>query len=280
MKKKPKNYYNYKRPPFSEFALSAPIVMITNAFRSKGFGIVQYKIKSEKLSGPVRLVLISDLHDSTYGENQCGLIQAVSKQKPDLVMLTGDIFVEYAPYDSSIRLLEGIASQYPCYYVSGNHEFLGNDTVNIKDIIRSFGITVLEGNVSEITVNGQKIRICGLDDPLIGEEKFKNQMEKLSCIEKKEYTVLLSHHPELVDDYKKMNPDLVLSGHAHGGQWRIPFLVNGLFAPHQGWFPKYAGGLYLHGKTTQIVSRGLTKIYIIPRVFNPPELVVIDIEPE
>lgn len=94
---------------------------------------------------------------------------------------------------------------------------------------------------------------------------------------KDSFNILLAHRPEYIEEYGQYPFDLVLSGHAHGGQWRIPYLMNGLIAPNQGWFPKYAGGLYRHGDMTEIVGRGLLLDWK-PRLFNPPEIVVVDIE--
>ena len=94
--------------------------------------------------------------------------------------------------------------------------------------------------------------------------------------------LLIAHFPEQIDEYLKGNFDIVLSGHAHGGQWRIPGLIDGVYAPGQGLFPKYTSGVYMHGDTAHIVSRGLWKpstLIAVPRVFNRPELVIIDIKP-
>lgn len=128
-------------------------------------------------------------------------------------------------------------------------------------------------------MQGQRITVCGVDDPLIGLPAFNKQLEALDGLDSKVYTVLLSHRPEFVNEYEKYNFDLVLTGHTHGGMWRLPFVMNGLYAVGQGWLPHYAGGKYDLGNTTMIIGRGLTKFFKVPRIFNPPELVVVDIEP-
>lgn len=256
---------------------------------------VPYSIDSDKVEQPVRVVHISDLHASGYGEEQSILVEAIDTADPDIVVLTGDIFDESRPYDNVIDLLEAIGAKYTCFYVTGNHEYrLGSDeTFKVKTMLRSYGITVLEGSSHILTVNGQQIRISGVDDPagdniaeidsngnLVEREQFEEMLEKLSKeAEDDIYTILLSHRPEYFDLYMSLGFDLVLSGHAHGGQVRIPGLINGLFTPDEGFFPEYAGGVYTEGEQTMIVSRGLCKSSI-PRVFNRPELVVVDVKPQ
>ena len=159
---------------------------------------------------------------------------------------------------------------------------------DMKTLVRSYGVTVLEGDVREITVNGQTISICGIDDLFgFGSYGYGMEEEMDQCIsecyekiDKESFSILLAHRPQQADIYSKYGFDLVLSGHSHGGQVRIPFLINGLFTPTDGFFPDYAGGAYsLSEQTKLIVSRGLCKD-AVPRVFNPPELVFVDILPK
>lgn len=247
----------------------------------KSLTVRNYKLKTKKISKPFRIVLISDLHSFTFGENQCELTGLIKKQKPDLIMLAGDIFVEYKAHENPIILLKGIMDIAPCYYVMGNHEILCADTKEIKKIAGEHGIVILEGSCKEVEVNGQNINICGLDDPFVGEARLEEEIRHLTAVKKNNYSILLSHRAELVEEYKEMNFDLVLAGHSHGGQWRLPYILNGVYAPYQGIFPKYAGGLYEYNNTVEIVSRGLglVKYERIPRIYNPPEVVVVDIEP-
>lgn len=256
---------------------------------------VTYSIEADNVDSPVRVVQISDLHATAYGEDQSILIEAINAAAPDLVLFTGDIFDEERPYDNVIDLLEAVGEKYTCFYVTGNHEyrFDSDEIYNIKVILRSYGVTVLEGNSHIVTVNGQQIRVAGVDDEegdtiaeidhngdLVECEQFDEMLEKLSKeAEDDIYTILLSHRPEYFELYMSLGFDLVLSGHAHGGQVRIPGVVNGLFTPDEGFFPKYAGGIYTDGKQTMIVSRGLCK-NIVPRVFNRPELVIVDVKPQ
>ena len=261
-------------------ALLVPTVAIGVAAFSCKLNIVHYTLQTEKFTKPVRIVMLSDLHGSVYGENQIDLIDAVKKQKPDIIIFAGDILVEDMPHLGPIMLLEGIKDICPCYAAAGNHELKTDDKTSCKKLFRDYGVTVVESENSTVTINGQTIDICGLEDPFAGQEEFQRQINVLTDFKTENFSLLISHHAEFVELYKKMDFDLVLSGHAHGGQWRVPFVLNGLYAPDQGFFPKYTGGMYEHNNTTQIVGRGLVKFYIIPRVFNRPELVVVDVVPK
>ena len=271
-----------KRKKLCIILLLAAVILITCDMRLKN---VYYTIESEKVSQPVRLVLITDLHSDKYGKNQSTLIKAVEKQNPDVVLLGGDIFDDAKAYTNAEIALKQLAEKYSCYYVTGNHEYWSHDVGTILDYVKSCGITVLSGECVPVEINGQIINICGVDDPDVEEfmleyDSFEEQLKTADEAASNEYfTVLLSHRPELVDTYELYDFDLVLSGHAHGGQWRIPYLVNGLYVPNQGLFPKYAGGRYDFDDWTLIISRGLARESTpIPRIFNRPELVVVDIK--
>ncbi len=213
----------------------------------------------------------------------CAVFQQINRQKPDLVLMAGDIADDVLPDVGVIELLNGIANQYPCYYVTGNHEFWSGRVDEQKDMFRRHGVNVLEGDGEEVSVNGQHLFICGIDDPDVGEKLFDAQLKHVAgLISEERYSILLSHRPELFERYAGYDFDLVLSGHAHGGQWRIPLILpNGLFAPNQGWFPKYTTGIHEISNTKMLVSRGLSRESTrIPRIFNPPELVVIHLVPK
>lgn len=241
-----------------------------------------YEVKSDKLTGAVRIALVTDLHACDYGENQADLIRAIAEQNPDIVLLSGDIFDDILPNDRAEQLLKGIAGIYPCYYVTGNHEYWSGNIDGILALVRSYDVKILSGTYDTIEVNGQKINLCGVSDPdvvtymetAVGTEE---QLEMLKDVHKNgDYTILLAHRPEEMERYSAYRFDLVLSGHTHGGQWRLPGIVNGLLAPNQGWFPRYAGGEYFVNGATLIVSRGLARESTrIPRIFNRPELVVV-----
>ena len=246
---------------------------------------VNYTIESDKIDSPVRIALITDLHSCKYGENETELIEAIDSQHPDIIMLGGDIFDDQLSNDNTEIFLQGINGRYPIYYVTGNHEFWGGvDRYNDEmDVIDELDITRLQGQIDTIEVNGNTITVAGVDDydshlvdsDLILENQFVDCYLSLSA---DSYNIILSHRPEYFDTYEAQDYDLALCGHAHGGQWRIPGILNGIYAPNQGLFPEYAGGLYEEDGTTMIVSRGLARESTrIPRLYNPPELVIIDI---
>lgn len=261
----------------------------------------RYEIDTHQLTTPVRIALITDLHSCKYGEEQHNLIDSLRSLAPDLVLLGGDIFDDKIADTNTELFLAGIANDYPCYYVTGNHEYWsGAKNFERKmQILQTYDITVLSGTSEVVTIHGNALNLCGVDDPDAymvrsdletdpqGYERartsksltFTQQLQAVSDIaENGNYTILLSHRPELFDSYTKHSFDLVLCGHAHGGQWRIPGLLNGLYAPNQGLFPDYAGGRYEENGTTMIVSRGLAReSTLIPRIFNRPELVLIEL---
>lgn len=244
--------------------------------------IREYSEITDKVTESKRIMLITDLHSTIYGENQGELMGKINEEAPDVILLGGDIVDDVRDDRGSRLLLEQIGSKYDCYYVSGNHEYWSERINEIKDMIREYGIRVLEGE--GVALNGE-IALWGVDDPDCQYERYGavddwyGQLYKCSgSLNENMYNILLSHRPERTEDYKSSNFDVVLSGHAHGGQWRIPFLINGVYAPNQGFFPKYAGGKYELGNVDMIVSRGLAKSNI-PRIFNQPEIVVINIEP-
>jgi len=262
-----------------------------------GITIREYPIGSGKIaSGNVRIVQISDLHSHVYGDAQQPLIDIIKAQQPDIIVLTGDILDDEEPDTGTVLLLDGIRDVAPIYYISGNHEYWSGGYDDIKALIESYDITVLENEWKDVTVNGVALRLCGVDDPMLfeytddaaylalsgGSENERENMralldDRFPGLDNSAYNVLLAHRPELIDLYLQYDFDLILSGHTHGGQIRIP-PINGLFAPNQGFCPNYGGGRYdFDGGKTLIVSRGLSFNQIVPRVFNPPEVVVVDI---
>ncbi|MDO4581820.1 MAG: metallophosphoesterase [Bacillota bacterium] len=254
-----------------------------------GLVVRRYEEYSGKLHESVRLAVLADLHSGFYGERQEKLLAAIAEQSPDAVLLVGDIVDDKKSRDGAELLISALGDAYPCYYVSGNHEAWSEDAQGIKELLRGYGVTVLEGDTERLSVNGQVILIGGVDDPACFDQRYAYgdtdgswAEQYAACVAAQEehiYSVLLSHRPELTAQYSDSGFDLVLAGHAHGGQVRIPGILNGLLAPNQGLFPRYAGGRYQLGGTTLIVSRGLARNWI-PRVFNRPELVIVDLLPQ
>lgn len=256
----------------------------------QGLRIQYYIQETDKLSAPVRLAVLTDLHGSTYGAGQKELLQAIESHQPDLVLLVGDMWDDSGDSAATWDLLTGLAGAYPCYYVTGNHEWRLDDVQQLKSRIRDYGVVVLEGTVEMVEVKGQQLYIAGVDDPSAFQgmqsmqsstalDSWQAQLDSCSAqLDGRHYSILLTHRPERIAQYQESGFDLLLAGHAHGGQVRIPGLINGLYAPNQGFFPAYAGGQYDLGLCTLIVSRGLCK-NALPRVFNRPELLIVDIVP-
>lgn len=250
---------------------------------------LHYREASEKLSRPVNLALITDLHSTKYGAHQEILLDAIKQCRPDLILLAGDIADHKVPFEGTRLLLTQITGSYPCFYVSGNHEHWTGKMESLKRWLRARGVIVLEGNTVTAAINGQRIQLGGVDDPHRFTRShhavrlcsgWKDQFHRCcAAIDPSVYSILLSHRPELTEYYRTSGFDLVVAGHAHGGQVRIPGICNGLLAPHQGFFPRYAGGRYHLGSSVMIVSRGLCRNRL-PRICNPPELVMIHLSPK
>ena len=236
-----------------------------------------YPVKSAKISRPVRLVLLTDLHSCAYGEGQRELLDAVEEQHPDLVLLGGDILDDDPPLpeENAWTVIEALGSSYPTFYVTGNHEFWSGRAEEIKVRIENSGVTVLEGEGRTVVFQGQPIHICGIDDPAVGTDIGQAQLSSAARGAVREgFSILLTHRPERTSAYEGQGFDLILAGHAHGGQVRMP-LIGPLFAPDEGALPDYTAGTYLAGETWVVVSRGLGNGTPFPRLWNAPELVVV-----
>ncbi|MBR1910770.1 MAG: metallophosphoesterase [Treponema sp.] len=250
--------------------------------------VCSYDVELPQVSSPFRIALVTDLHSCRYGKNENVLVNALCAASPDVVLLGGDIFDDKLSDANTETFLAAAARQFPCYYVTGNHEWWSgrNGFERKMQILKKYGIRILAGERVEMTVRGQIIVLCGVDDPDCEWQDapngtFSEQVDRVSPIDGNEHAViLLSHRPEYAALYAQKGFDLVLTGHAHGGQWRIPGILNGLYAPNQGLFPKYAGGRYLVGTTVMIVSRGLARESTrVPRFYNRPELVIVTVRP-
>jgi uncharacterized protein len=263
------------------------LIMATYSFACTSISTRNYQVKTDKLEKQesIKIVLISDLHSTIFGKNQSVLINKIKNIAPDIIVLCGDIFDDKVPMKGTQLLLSGIKGIAPIFYVTGNHEYYSRNIQGIKDEISSFGVIILSDTYTIIEIKETKIVIAGIEDP--DKKRYettdynqKESMEKAfrELDEIKNYKILLAHRPESIEYYKKFSFDLILSGHTHGGQVRIPTFINGLYAPNQGLFPKYAGGVYTHKNLTHIISRGLSINLILPRIFNPPELVIVMIE--
>ena len=254
----------------------------------------EYKVKLNNLPSSFdgfRIVQLSDVHNKMFGAEQNKLANKIKEQKPDIIVITGDLIDRrrYGSKDNALKLLEKIISIAPVYYVTGNHEWWSNKYESeLYDEIKSYGVNILSDEKVELIKEKEKINIIGLDDiakyykekskPYESFIAYANVNETLKDINKtindSDVKIVLSHRPELIDIYEKNKVDIVLSGHAHGGQVRIPF-IGGLIAPSQGYFPQYDGGMYKKGEMILIISRGLGNSLIPFRINNFPEIVTL-----
>lgn len=246
---------------------------------------IKYDVDTRKLKKDLKIVFISDLHNCFYGgTDQSQLWDAITGAEPDLVLFGGDVIDMLGSHKYALRIMKMVKDKYPCAYAPGNHEDSRDDKEEFYDEVRALGIDVLLGEKYEADINGEKVCIYGVLDRL-AYGKNGTQLENVyDMLDENCYNILLAHQPEqikeLLGDGSK-NFDLILSGHAHGGQWRIPHILDqGIYAPDQGLFPDYTGGIYTYGNTTHIVSLGLARplrMIFIPRIFNRPELSVITV---
>lgn len=229
----------------------------------------------------VRFALVTDLHSCRYGERMEKLVSLVDSAHPDAILLAGDIFDDKRPNVYTKLFMEQISGKYPCFYSTGNHEFMGRRVREIKSYLKEIGVTVLSGDCAETELKGRFFDICGIDDPvrIWGNIWFNKLKETFKKTNKEHCKILISHRPEAVKAYSQVGFDVVVSGHAHGGQWFIPLLKRGVLAPNQGLFPKYVNGLYtLSNGTHLVVSRGLAREKApYPRFGNHPQIVLIEL---
>ena len=232
-----------------------------------------------------RIAQVSDLHNAVFGENNAELLQILSECKPNIIVVTGDLVdAEHTDIDVALDFAKEAAQIAGTYYVTGNHEGSLSQYDELKTGLESMGVVVLEDTSMQLEYNGEKVTLIGLSDPsftlkgnMLGEVPAMVDTKLRGLIgDKDDYTILLSHRPELFETYVNCGVDLVLSGHAHGGQFRLPF-IGGLVAPNQGLFPQYDAGLYTKGDTNMIVCRGLGNSIIPIRFNNRPEIVLLEL---
>lgn len=229
-----------------------------------------------------RIVHVSDLHNTEFGVNQEKLLDAVKNASPDLIAITGDL-IDSRRTDllKAMDFVNGAVKIAPVYYVTGNHEARIDEYLKLEEKMAEAGVVLLRDKGVTIECGEDFIRLLGLDDPsfMKKNDKIENSITLTDAklkdlMDGNQYTILLSHRPELFNVYAAHSIDLILSGHAHGGQVRLPF-VGGLVAPNQGLFPKYDEGIYEIGPSKMVVSRGLGNSIFPVRINNRPELVVI-----
>ena len=263
------------------------ILIVWTAWGNAALELNTYTVSSRGLPdvfNGYRIAQVSDLHNAEFGDGNQRLLDMLREAEPDMIAITGDLIdsrktniaVALAFAEEAVRIA-------PCYYVSGNHEARVPEYRELKAGLEAAGVTVLDDARVEIEISGKSITIIGVNDRSFLADYLTSDAavmdRKLSELSSEDasFTILLSHRPELFDTYVAHNMDLVLTGHAHGGQFRLP-LIGGLIAPNQGLFPKYDDGLYSEGNTNMIVSRGLGNSIIPFRFNNRPEVVLIELK--
>ena len=246
-----------------------------------------YTISSDRLPEAFdgyRIAHVSDLHNAELGKDNEKLLDMLQEAKPDIIAITGDIIdSRNTDIDIALQFTKAAMEIAPCYYVTGNHEARVSEYNELKEGLIDQGVVVLDDERIELELFGETIALLGVNDPsfqtdyLFGDSEtiMKNRLQEISDA-KNEFTILLSHRPELFEVYADNNIDIILSGHAHGGQFRLP-VVGGLVAPNQGLFPKYDAGLYTDENTNMIVSRGIGNSILPFRFNNRPEVIIIDL---
>jgi len=247
------------------------------SYQNRHLETTYYTYKAEQLGADLegyRIVQISDLHNVKFGKNNQKLVDRIRECEPDMIVLTGDLVdSNHTNVDRAVQFVDEIVKICPVYYVTGNHEYWleKSEYDELMDGLVSAGVVILDNQVVEISRWDAKFRLVGLDDKSLADGTLEALLS-----DEKELTVVLAHEPQYLARYAGTGVDLVLSGHAHGGQFRLPF-VGGIVAPDQGFLPEYTAGEYYMNGTEMIVSRGLGNSVIPVRLFNYPEIVCVDL---
>lgn len=270
---------NKKHKWFLIFGFVCVCFVLFLEYQNKHLVVDNFIVQSEKISDDLngfKIVQISDLHNANFGRDNDKLLTLIKIQNPDIVVITGD-FVDsnHTNINKALEFAKKVQEICPTYYITGNHEYWLDE----KDLdillsgLRARGITILENECVNIDKNNSSFILVGLDDRNLSD----NTLAKILQDHKGEFTVVLAHEPQYISNYSREKVDLVLSGHAHGGQFRLP-LIGGVVAPDQGFNPQYTDGEYKINDTTMIVSRGLGNSIIPVRLFNYPEIVCVELK--
>ena len=248
--------------------------------------ITEYNLENDNLPesfNELKIIHLSDLHNTEFGKDNEKLLRIIKEQEPDAVFVTGDtIDGFYTNIQIPINLLKEILKICDVYFVVGNHESRVNTNIHTEfiDTLSEIGVIVLKDDSAYIEKDGERIQVIGLKDASdykidYSEDYTEKITQTINILDDKNtFSILLSHHPELFPEYKNTDIDVVFSGHAHGGQFRLPF-IGGIIAPEQGLFPEYDAGVFTENNTTMVVSRGLGNSIIPVRINNSPEVIVL-----
>lgn len=269
-------------------ALALILVVVWAIWENQTLVRTDYEVVSSNLPQAFegyRIVQVSDLHNTQFGDSNERLLDMIRDAKPDMIAITGDIIDSRSTrVEIALAFAREAVKIAPCYYVTGNHEIRDEELDALLNGLRTAGVIVLRGEAVELCKEGQYIRLVGIDDPSlisrmedleevedIGELESGITQQMLEEFQPHHYTVLLAHKPFAV--YGDLGFDLTLTGHNHGGQIRLPWL-GGLYAQGK-FFPEYDGGLFRQGDMAMVVSRGLGNSLFPLRIYNRPEVVVV-----
>ena len=270
-----------KRTKWILLAVLAALLTVYCVWQNTALVRTDHTVTSEDLPEAFdgfRIVHISDLHNTEFGDGNERLLAMIRQAKPDIIAITGDIIdSRFTDVETALEFARAAMDIAPCYYVTGNHELRDDAYGELEAGLTAAGVVVLRGRTVILERDGQKLCIAGVDDPSGQAEEEEDHpavmVGMLKGLTGEEYTILLSHRPELFEVYCEYGMDLVLSGHAHGGQIRLPF-IGGLVGSGT-FFPKYDAGLFTEGRTNMVVSRGLGNSLFPVRINNRPEVVVV-----
>lgn len=247
-------------------------------YQNKHLVITTYTYESEKLGADFdgyRIVQISDLHNAAFGKENKKLLETIRSCSPDIIIITGDLVdSNHTNVERAVAFVKEAVKIAPVYYVTGNHEYWLDPSENEQMMqgILAAGAYDLDDEAVRIEKGDSSFLLVGLDDQHLSDETLKNLLQE----QKNELSIVLAHEPQYLQNYANAEADLVLTGHAHGGQIRLPF-VGGIVAPDQGFLPEYTSGQYNNTDTEMIVSRGLGNSIIPVRLFNYPEVVCVEL---
>lgn len=236
-----------------------------------------------------RIAHVSDLHNDEFGENNAKLLSVIEETEPDIIAITGDLLdSRRTDVEKALNFVQKAVEIAPCYYVTGNHESREGKTYEqFEQSMIDAGVIVLRNDKYILEKDGDAIVVAGIDDPRFVldtdrlakmEQVIGNALDTaFKDVRKEQFTLLLSHRPELFELYCEREIDLILAGHVHGGQFRIPG-VGGLMGPGQGLLPDYDAGLYREANTAMVLSRGLGQSIVPFRINNAPELVLVTLK--
>lgn len=271
------------------------IVLWIAIYDSNRFVIVRHTFSDKRIRKSMRAVVITDLHNKSFGRNNELLLAAIREQTPDFILVGGDIPTAKPgkSLDIAISFLRELTKEYTVYYANGNHEHrmklypetYGDMWERYESALKELGVKLLVNEKVELPECG--LCIYGSEIEKKYYIRFKTaQMDEsymesiLGKKEEKYYNILLAHNPDYFPQYAVWGADLVLSGHVHGGMVRIPFWGKGVVSPKVSFFPKYDGGVFRQGNSTMLLGRGLGMHTIPVRTFNPGELLVVDFLPD